>query len=115
MKEIKNDTKATVSNQSVKQQESSKSEKENLTKSEKLSQKPSSVIPGQKESQDSQTERPSREHQHGFKTPEGKQSSSDGKESSSKDISGKSKKESPILSADKSKSSKLGFNSKRNF
>lgn len=108
MKENQKDTKAPVSSQSVKQQESSKSEKENLTKSEKLTQKPSSVVPSQKENPDTQTERPSREHQHGFKTPEGKQSPE-------KEITSKSKEESPILSAEKSKSTKLGFNSKRNF
>ena len=52
MKEMKKDTKDTISSQSVKQQESSKSEKENLTKSEKLSEEPSSAVLGQKENPD---------------------------------------------------------------
>ena len=94
MKEMKKDTKATISSQSVKQKESSKSEKENLTKSEKLAQEPSSAVLGQKENPDTQIERPSREHQHDFKTPLGKENRND-------EISGKSKKESPILSANK--------------
>lgn len=72
MKENQKDTKVTTGNQSGQQIQGSKSNQGSQVKSDNLSQKPSTVIKGEKEMPEKEIERPSREHQHDYKTPVGK-------------------------------------------
>ena len=61
-----------LANQSGQKNQGSKSNQGNQTKSSDTLQKPSTLVKGEKEKPDTQIERPSREHQHDYKTPEGK-------------------------------------------
>jgi len=84
MKENQKDTKATTPTPSGQQNQDSKSNQGSEMKSDNLSQKSSTVVKGEKEIPEKEIERPSREHQHDYKTPEGKPNRSNENKASEK-------------------------------
>ena len=72
MKESQKDAKVTTGTPSGNQNPATKPNQNNPVKSDNPSQKPSKDIKGENEMPEKEIERPSREHQHDYKTPEAK-------------------------------------------